>query len=120
LGTAIDFKQEDVLDCVFCKIVNGEIPAKLLGETEHSIAFKDISPRQPVHILVVPKHHHRDVAELAEAEPEALVDLVRLGSKLAAEYSTGSFRLSFNTGAEAGQSVFHAHGHITSTTPKSA
>lgn len=106
------------MDCVFCKIVNGEIPVKLLAETPLSIAFKDISPRQPVHILVVPKSHHTDVAELAFQDPAGLIDLVQLGAKLAAEYSTGSFRLSFNTGAEAGQSVFHAHGHITSTTPK--
>jgi histidine triad (HIT) family protein len=106
------------MDCIFCKIVAGQIPASLMGETEHSIAFKDISPRQPVHILVVPKNHHSNVAELAFNDPEALVDLVQLGSKLAGEHSTGSFRLSFNTGIEAGQTVFHAHGHITSTTPK--
>ncbi len=106
------------MDCIFCKIVAGQIPATLLGETEHSIAFKDISPRQPIHILVVPKTHHSNVADLALEDPTGLVDLVQLGSKLAAEYSTGSFRLSFNTGIEAGQSVFHAHGHITSNTPK--
>jgi histidine triad (HIT) family protein len=106
------------MDCIFCKIVAGEIPASLMGETEHSIAFKDISPRQPVHILVVPKNHHANVADLAFNDPDALVDLVQLGSKLASEHSKGSFRLSFNTGIEAGQTVFHAHGHITSTTPK--
>lgn len=106
------------MDCIFCKIVAGEIPATLVGETEHSIAFKDISPRQPIHILVVPKNHHANVAELAFADPNALVDLVQLGSNLAAKHSTGSFRLSFNTGLEAGQTVFHAHGHITSTSPK--
>ena len=106
------------MDCIFCKIVAGQIPATLLGETEHSVAFNDISPRQPIHILVVPKIHHSNVSELAFADPIALVDLVQLGSKLAAEYSTGSFRLSFNTGLDAGQTVFHAHGHITSTTPK--
>ena len=106
------------MDCIFCKIASGEIPAKIIAETEYTIAFRDISPRQPVHILVVPKEHHRDVAELAFANPAALVDLVQLGSKLASQYSTGSFRLSFNTGIEAGQSVFHAHGHITSKTPK--
>lgn len=105
-------------DCVFCKIVAGEIPAQLVAETERTIAFKDIAPRQPIHILVVPKHHHMNVSELAFEDPEALVDLVQLGSKLAADFSTGSFRLTFNTGAEAGQSVFHAHGHITSQTPK--
>jgi histidine triad (HIT) family protein len=106
------------MDCIFCKIVAGEIPATLVGETEHSIAFKDISPRKPIHILVVPKNHHANVAELAFADPNALVDLVQLGCNLAAQHSTGSFRLSFNTGLEAGQTVFHAHGHITSTTPK--
>lgn len=107
-----------MIECVFCKIVAGEIPAKLVAETERTIAFKDISPRQPIHILVVPKKHHENVAELAFADPEALVDLIQLGSKIAQDFSTGSFRLTFNTGAEAGQSVFHAHGHITSQTPK--
>ena len=106
------------MDCVFCKIVAGEIPATLVGESDHAIAFKDISPRQPVHILVVPREHHTDVSELAFQNPKALVDLVQLGSRLAGEHSTGSFRLTFNTGEAAGQTVFHAHGHITSTTPK--
>lgn len=107
-------------NCIFCKIVAGEIPAQLVGETEHSIAFNDTNPRQPIHILVVPKHHHSDVAVLAFDAPDQLVDLVQLGSKLAAEHSTGSFRLQFNTGVEAGQTVFHAHGHIMSSTPKHA
>lgn len=106
------------MDCIFCKIVAGEIPAALVGESEYSVAFKDIAPTQPVHILVVPREHHGNVAELAFANPDALVDLIQLGSKLADEHSSGSFRLTFNTGIEAGQTVFHAHGHITSTTPK--
>jgi histidine triad (HIT) family protein len=106
------------MDCIFCKIVSREIGSPLLAETEHSVAFNDINPAQPIHILVVPKEHHANVAELAFANPEALVDLIQLGSKLAAEHSTGSFKLTFNTGEEAGQTVFHAHGHITSKTPK--
>ena len=106
-------------DCIFCKIVAGGIPAKLLGETPHSIAFNDISPRQPVHILVVPKAHYTDVAHMSAEAGEQLLDLIALGSRLAAEHSTGSFRLQFNTGAEAGQTVFHAHGHVMSSTPKS-
>lgn len=107
-------------DCIFCLIAAKEISANLVEETEHSVAFWDISPRQPIHILVIPKRHHANVAELAFAAPDELVDLVQLGAKLAGEKSTGSFRLSFNTGAEAGQTVFHAHGHITSNTPKEA
>ena len=105
-------------DCIFCKIISGEIPAKLVGESTHAIAFNDIAPKQPIHVLVVPREHHANVAELANANPAALVDLIQLGSRIAAELSTGSFRLQFNTGEEAGQTVFHAHGHITSVTPR--
>lgn len=105
-------------DCIFCKIANKIIPASLVAETEHCVAFWDISPRQPIHILIVPKAHHANVAELVEEAPEVLVDLVSLGTTLAKTHSTGSFRLTFNTGAEAGQSVLHVHGHITSRTPK--
>ncbi len=106
------------MDCIFCKIVAGEIPAQIVAESALAIAFKDISPRQPIHVLVVPREHHSNVGDLAVGNPEALVDVVQLGSKVAAELSTGSYRFTFNTGAEAGQTVFHAHGHVTSTTPK--
>jgi len=105
-------------DCIFCRIAAKEIQANIVAETDLSIAFWDIAPRQAVHILVIPKAHYANVAELSEADPESLVDVIQLGSKLALEKSTGSFRLSFNTGEEAGQTVFHAHCHITSTTPK--
>lgn len=105
-------------ECVFCKIANGEIPAKLVAESEHAVAFHDISPAQPVHVLVVPKQHYSDISELTAQNELALLDLMRLGTKIASELSTGSFRFQFNTGAEAGQTVFHAHGHITSRTPR--
>lgn len=107
-------------NCIFCKIASGEIPAKVVAESKHAIAFHDISPAQPVHVLVIPREHHSNVAELAFANPEALVDLIQLGSKIAAERTTGSFRFTFNTGAEAGQTVFHAHGHVLSKNPKSS
>ncbi len=105
-------------NCIFCKIASGEIPAKVVAESKHAIAFHDISPTQPVHILVIPREHHSNVAELSFADPEALVDLIQLGSKIAAEHTTGAFRFTFNTGAEAGQTVFHAHGHVLSKNPK--
>jgi histidine triad (HIT) family protein len=107
-------------NCIFCKIARREIPAQIAGENELAIAFWDVSPRQPVHILVVPKSHHANVAELALNDEASLVAVMRLGSELAAEHSEGSFRFSFNTGAEAGQTVFHAHGHLTSRTPRVA
>jgi histidine triad (HIT) family protein len=105
-------------DCIFCRIVIRDIQANLVEETAHSLAFWDISPRQPIHILVIPKNHYTNIAELTVSAPDELVDLIALGSKIALDKSTGSFRLTFNTGAEAGQTVFHAHGHITSRTPK--
>ena len=105
-------------DCIFCKIISGEIPAKLIAESEHAIAFNDIDPKQAIHVLVVPREHHGNIAELAFANPPALVDLIQLGSKVASDVSTGSFRFTFNNGSEAGQTVFHAHGHILSKTPK--
>lgn len=105
-------------DCVFCKIVAGEIPSRLVAESLHAIAFHDIQPAQPVHVLIVPKQHFTDVADLTARDEAVLVDVMKLGSKVASELSEGSFRFQFNTGAEAGQTVFHAHGHITSRTPK--
>ncbi len=107
------------MDCIFCKITSGEIPATFVAESEHAVAFNDINPTQPVHVLVVPRVHYTDVAHLAVSDTEVLADLIQLGVKVAELTSTGSFRLQFNTGAEAGQTVFHAHGHITSRTPRS-
>ena len=107
-----------IKDCIFCKIISGEIPANFVDQSEHAVAFNDIAPQQPIHVLVVPREHHGNVAELAFANPAALVDLMQLGARVAENLSTGSFRFTFNTGEAAGQTVFHAHGHITSVTPK--
>jgi histidine triad (HIT) family protein len=111
-------KQGVSLDCIFCKITSGEMPATFVAESEHAVAFNDINPAQPVHVLIVPRAHYTDVAELAVADADVLADLIQLGVRVAELTSTGSFRLQFNTGKEAGQTVFHAHGHITSTTPR--
>lgn len=105
-------------NCIFCKIARKEIPTKIVGENELAIAFWDVSPRQPIHILVVPKLHYANVAELTLNDEASLVAVMKLGSELALEHAEESFRVSFNTGAAAGQTVFHAHGHITSRTPR--
>jgi histidine triad (HIT) family protein len=105
-------------ECIFCKIVAGEIPATILGENERAIAFRDISPRKPVHILVAPREHHQNVVELAESSEAELHAVISLANEMAHEFSNGSFRLTFNTGAEAGQTVFHAHAHVTAETAK--
>lgn len=99
-------------DCVFCRIVAGELPADVVASTDRVIAFRDIDPQAPVHVLVVPRDHHADVAQLAAADPELLAALVRLGHEVAEDEADGQFRLVFNTGVEAGQSVFHVHGHV--------
>ena len=99
-------------DCLFCRIVRGEIPAKIVAETEHCVAFRDIDPKAPVHVLVIPREH---VPTLSETTDPALVGRLAL---LAAEIATregiaeGGYRTVINTNADAGQTVFHIHLHL--------
>lgn len=99
-------------DCVFCKVVAGEIPADVVHRGERVLAFRDLAPAAPTHVLVVPRRHHRDIAALAAADPEALAELVRVGAEVARADGHDDYRLVFNTGARSGQSVFHVHGHV--------
>lgn len=99
-------------DCVFCRIVAGELPAEVVARGDSVLAFRDLNPQAPVHVLVVPHQHVADVAHLAASAPEILAELVLLGNEVAAEEADGQFRLVFNTGPQAGQSVFHVHGHV--------
>jgi len=99
-------------DCLFCRIASGAAGVPLLADRDGVAAFRDIDPKAPTHVLVVPKRHHPDVAALAAADPAVLAALVRTGQEIANEAGDGQFRLVFNTGASAGQSVFHAHGHV--------
>jgi histidine triad (HIT) family protein len=106
--------QEEILsDCIFCKIVAGEIPSDRVGENEGAIAFRDINPEANVHILVVPKTHSKNVIELSE-DPESMQSVLELMRQVSAEQTNGHFKFLFNTGEDAGQTVFHAHGHILS------
>ncbi|WP_238343033.1 histidine triad nucleotide-binding protein [Nocardioides cynanchi] len=99
-------------DCVFCEIVAGRIPADVVHETATVVAFRDLSPQAPLHVLVVPREHAVDAAELADHHPDRLAELVKVARDVAAESGHESYRLVFNTGAEAGQSVFHTHLHV--------
>jgi len=99
-------------DCLFCRIVSGEIPAEVVAETEDAVAFRDLNPQAPVHVLVVPRLHVADAAELADRAPATVAALVGLGRQIAADAGHDSYRLLFNTGAAAGQTVFHAHLHV--------
>ena len=100
-------------DCLFCKIVAGDIPATVVHETERTLAFRDVAPAAPTHCLVVPRTHVPDAAALAESEPETLTELFGVAHAVAqAEGLEEGYRLVFNTGAAAHQTVFHAHLHV--------
>lgn len=100
-------------NCLFCKIIESEIPADVVHETETTIAFRDIDPQAPTHVLVIPRTHQPDVANLAANEPDVLVDLMNAVAAVAKQEGIDEgYRLVLNTGPEAGQSVFHVHAHV--------
>ncbi|MBC2878911.1 MULTISPECIES: histidine triad nucleotide-binding protein [Streptomyces] len=105
---------EPQADCLFCKIIAKEVPATVVRETETTVAFRDINPQAPTHVLVIPKAHYPDAASLAAAEPLIAADILREAGEVAAgEGVDGSgYRIVFNTGTGAGQTVFHAHAHV--------
>ncbi|MEJ1155569.1 MULTISPECIES: HIT domain-containing protein [Microbacterium] len=98
---------------IFTRIFRGEIPSEILAETDNVFAIRDIAPQAPVHLLVIPKtQQYRDVAELAAGDPALLAEMVALAKELAATHANGEFRLVFNSGETAGQTVFHVHAHV--------
>ncbi|MEO5662893.1 MAG: HIT domain-containing protein [Nocardioides sp.] len=100
-------------DCIFCKIIEGDLPADIVHADEITVAFRDLNPQAPTHVLVVPRSHYANAAELARHEPTSVAALVSAGSAVAAaEGLDDGYRLVFNTGAGAGQTVFHAHLHV--------
>jgi histidine triad (HIT) family protein len=99
-------------ECVFCKIVSREIPAPLLYENELVVAFNDLDPQAPTHILIIPREHHANAAETSEANPLVAAALFSAAAELARGAGLDGYRTAFNTGASAGQSVFHTHLHL--------
>ncbi len=102
------------MDCIFCKIAAGEIPAKILYQDEEVFAFPDINPLTPVHLLVVSRKHIPSLAHLADAETALVGKMVRVANKLAKEQgiAESGYRLTINSGADSGQIVPHLHMHI--------
>lgn len=101
------------MSCLFCQIIAGEVPVDVVADNEHTVAFRDINPQAPTHVLVIPRIHHDNIGDLAAAAPEvasALLDDARAVAE--AEGFANAYRLVFNTGAEAGQVVFHCHAHV--------
>ncbi|HUV47709.1 MAG TPA: HIT domain-containing protein [Actinomycetes bacterium] len=99
-------------DCLFCQIVAGEIPADVVRSTNDTLAFRDVAPQAPTHILVIPRAHHRDVAAIATSDPDLAGRLLADAAAVAADLGLAEFRLVLNTGESAGQSVFHVHAHV--------
>ncbi|MFH8249952.1 HIT domain-containing protein [Microbacterium sp. B2969] len=98
---------------IFTRILEGEVPSEIIAETENAFAIRDIRPQAPVHLLVITKsQEYRNVVELAAGDPDLLSELVGLANSVAAEHADGDFRLVFNTGPHAGQTVFHVHAHV--------
>jgi len=98
---------------LFTRIINREIPADIVFENDDVIAISDIAPQAPVHLLVIPKtEEYANVGELAEGNPALLAHVVEIAQQLATERTDGQFRLTFNTGEAAGQTIFHVHAHV--------
>jgi histidine triad (HIT) family protein len=105
--------------CLFCRIVDGQIPATVVRDSERFLAFRDIAPQAPTHVLVIPKAHgYRDVGELAAGDPELAAALLAEGAEVARQEglpdheAVGGYRFVFNSGDAAGQTVYHVHLHV--------
>ena len=101
-------------DCLFCKIVAGEIPAKVVAESDTALAFYDIRPQAPVHVLVIPKRHFDSVNDVTESDRGVFDDLTALAREVATaeDVRDSGYRLVYNIGEEGGQTVAHLHVHV--------
>lgn len=103
-----------VSDCVFCGIAAGEVPAARVRESDRTLAFRDVNPQAPTHVLVIPKKHYPDVAAVAAAGDGLLEEIAAEAHEVAVDegIAGSGYRLVFNTGPQAGQTVWHAHAHV--------
>ena len=101
-------------ECIFCKIINGEIPSEKVYEDDNVLAFKDINPAAPIHVLVIPKKHIESVLDIKEEDKEILANIFEAIKKVAKEMKIDNegFRLISNCGRDGGQEVMHLHFHI--------
>jgi histidine triad (HIT) family protein len=101
-------------NCLFCKIINGDIPASIVYQDDRLTAFDDINPQAPTHVLIVPKRHMATLNDLQAEDDQLIGEMVRRAAAIAKErgLSAGGFRTVFNTNREAGQTVFHIHLHL--------
>ena len=100
------------INCLFCKIVSGDIPAEIVKLGERVTIFKDSTPQAPIHLLVIPNQHFTNMAEVAKSDPALVGEIFALADQVANEFGIDTYRSNTNTGSGAGQSVFHAHLHL--------
>jgi histidine triad (HIT) family protein len=113
-GTNLHGMSSSEADCLFCKIVAGDVPSTPVYENGTTYAFRDIHPQARVHVLVVSRQHHEDAGVMAVEDPALLADMVIAGVEVARQegIEESGYRLVFNTGSDAGRTVFHAHLHV--------
>ena len=101
-------------DCLFCKIISGQIPASIVYQDDRVLAFNDINPQAPTHVLIVPRRHIATLNELTPGDDQIVGELARRAAAIAAErgIDAGGYRTVFNTNRDAGQTVFHIHLHL--------
>ena len=101
-------------DCLFCKIVAGEIPAEIVVESEGAVAFRDINPKAPTHVLIIPKRHIATINDLADGDEDTVGELFSVAARIAADEGVADegYRVVMNCNAAAGQTVFHIHLHL--------
>jgi len=106
-------------DCLFCRIIAREIPASIVYEDQRVLAFNDINPQAPTHVLVIPKRHIASLNEMSVEDEQLVGELVRRAAAIAKDrgLANGGFRTVFNTNREAGQTVFHIHLHLLGGRP---
>lgn len=106
-------------NCIFCRIIEGEIPASIVYEDELAVAFRDVNPQAPVHLLVIPREHVESLNDVGRSDEQTLGHLLRVAARVANEagLSESGYRTVINTGADGGQSVFHLHVHVLGGRP---
>ena len=104
-----------IQDCIFCKIIQKQLPAKIIAENDEVIVIQDIAPKAPIHYLIIPKKHIQDVQSIEQEDKGLVGSLFLMAKELSGKLAgSGAFRLIVNNGADAGQSVFHVHSHFLS------
>lgn len=104
----------ETAECIFCKIARGDLGTKFVAESEHAVAFRDLDPKAPTHVLVVPRHHFRSLDDLGSENAEIAADLLALSARVGRNegITSSGYRVLTNSGPDAGQTVFHLHFHV--------